>query len=137
LSSTCYQLTGTDVNGCVDRDTICVTLEQAPVISFTTANLCEGQTANFINTTTGAVSYLWSFGDGTPTSTATSPQHIYNGTGTYTVELTATSPAGCTSVSQQDITVNYVPTPLFTADVLEGCPPFTTNFTNQTDSIDP
>jgi PKD repeat protein len=41
------------------------------------------------------LTYLWDFGDGT-TSTATRPQHVYSGSGTRTVRLTA-SRAGTTA----------------------------------------
>lgn len=40
------------------------------------------------------LSYLWKFGDGT-TSTAASPQHIYNTAGTYSVTLVITTQSGC------------------------------------------
>jgi gliding motility-associated-like protein len=57
------------------------------------------QTISFINSTTGgsgALSYLWDFGDGT-TSTAFSPSHVFNAAGSYTIKLTATSASGCTN----------------------------------------
>lgn len=47
----------------------------------------------FANTTTGAASYLWDFGDGT-TSTETSPTHTYASSGHYIVCLTATGSCG-------------------------------------------
>ena len=34
------------------------------------------------------ISYLWDFGDGTPTSTDTNPTHVYTQEGSYTVSLT-------------------------------------------------
>ena len=45
-------------------------------------------TVTFVNSTTGASSYLWRFGDGI-TSTQTSPSHSYTQTGVYDVSLTA------------------------------------------------
>jgi gliding motility-associated-like protein len=41
------------------------------------------------------LTYLWDFGDGSTTSTALAPIHIYPGVGPYTVKLTATSNSNC------------------------------------------
>ena len=57
------------------------------------------QTINFTNTSTGgsgALTYLWDFGDGT-NSTTLSPAHTYTAIGTYTVKLITTSASGCTN----------------------------------------
>lgn len=48
----------------------------------------------FTNLSTGAINYLWNFGDGN-TSTDKDPIHIYEKDGTYTVCLTATNEWGC------------------------------------------
>ncbi len=45
-------------------------------------------TVNFVNNSTNAGSYSWTFGDG-GTSTATNPSHTYNSFGVYTVKLIA------------------------------------------------
>jgi len=52
-------------------------------------------TVNFNNTSTGASTYEWDFGDGN-TSTDVSPTHIYTQQGSYMVELVATNNLGCT-----------------------------------------
>jgi gliding motility-associated-like protein len=49
---------------------------------------CEDFTVVFDNTSSGADSYLWDFGDGT-TSTVIDPTHTYTDTGTYYVMLIA------------------------------------------------
>ncbi|HEY5771739.1 MAG TPA: PKD domain-containing protein, partial [Chitinophagaceae bacterium] len=41
------------------------------------------------------LSYVWNFGDGSPTSTLLSPSHNYLTEGTYTVTLTVTTNNGC------------------------------------------
>jgi hypothetical protein len=48
----------------------------------------------------GNLQYHWDFGDGS-TSNENSPQHVYAGTGTYTVQLQASTPYGCTSITEQ------------------------------------
>jgi gliding motility-associated-like protein len=54
------------------------------------------ETINFQNQSTGngPLSYSWNFGDGA-TSNAANPSHTYTTAGIYTVQLVATSAAGC------------------------------------------
>lgn len=53
----------------------------------------SGYTWNFLDNSTGAISYLWDFGDGT-TSTDASPTHTYATNGIFTVCLTITGECG-------------------------------------------
>lgn len=57
--------------------------------SVTTDNLG----ATFTNTSTGANTFAWTFGDGA-TSTEVNPTHVYRTAGTYTTCLTATNECG-------------------------------------------
>jgi len=59
--------------------------------------------ATFTNTSVGATTYAWDFGDGN-TSTSTSPVHEYSAAGTYTVTLTATNGA-CESVDSFEVVI--------------------------------
>ena len=54
------------------------------------------------------VSWLWNFGDGNTSTASGTVQHLYANPGTYTVTLTVTDQAGCTSSSQagEQVTVN-------------------------------
>lgn len=67
------------------------TLDEGPDIIFTTA--IDGYTVTFNNTTAGATSYKWDFGDGA-TSTDKSPVHTYAGKGKYVPTLTITADNG-------------------------------------------
>jgi hypothetical protein len=58
----------------------------AAVASFTTS----GTVVTFTNTSSGATTYSWDFGDQT-NSSATNPVHAFTGNGSYTVVLTATN----------------------------------------------
>jgi gliding motility-associated-like protein len=63
-------------------------------------------TMNFNSTgTTGAATYSWDFGDGTPFSTDLNPTHDYTAMGNYTVTLTVNSgaPNNCISTYQMVI----------------------------------
>ncbi|HSV88276.1 MAG TPA: PKD domain-containing protein [Bacteroidales bacterium] len=59
----------------------------------------------FTNTSQGAVSYLWNFGDGSPTSTLPAPVHTFRTDGRYNLELIATSPHGCSDTLRKEIRV--------------------------------
>ncbi len=69
---------------------------------------------NFVNTSQGAVSYFWDFGDlsaanGSNNSSATNPSHYYNNVGVYSVHLIATSIKGCrdTAMVAVEITPDF------------------------------
>ncbi|MEO9326141.1 PKD domain-containing protein [Nocardioides sp. C4-1] len=51
------------------------------------------------------VTYLWGFGDGTPTSTASAMSHTFPAAGTYTVTLTVTDGWGRVGVTTRQVTV--------------------------------
>jgi PKD repeat protein len=104
-----------------------ITVITTPTAGFTSStNLL---TATFNNTSAGATSYLWNFGD-SQTSTSASPSHTYAEDGVYTVTLTATNACGSVA-STQTITVVSMPTAGFSASATAGCAPFTVQFTNE------
>jgi PKD repeat protein len=93
----------------------------APVAAFTTANacVCKSSPISFNNTSTGASSYYWTFGDGNNSSVA-NPTHTFAGPGLYTVTLYAYStnfdPRGnplccCVDTSQMIIEVDKLSGP--------------------------
>lgn len=107
------------------RDTITkkVCLKDAPVanFSFTPGTpVCLNQAIQFTNTSAGAASYYWDFGDGTSSDQA-NPIHSYTTPGTYTIILAVSNkpPAlqpdgpvqeygrecGCTDTLRRTITV--------------------------------
>jgi len=68
------------------------------------------------NVSNGAESYLWDFGDGSPTDNQVSPTHDYpnDREGVYTITLVAISDMGCTDTATQivqlkDVQQLYVP----------------------------
>jgi gliding motility-associated-like protein len=66
--------------------------------NYTTSGTCQPPTpVNFNNLSTGtsALTYQWSFGDGS-TSTAANPVHSYINAGSYTVRLVTINAQGCT-----------------------------------------
>lgn len=75
--------------------------------NFTVANLCLGDTTKFTNTSTDYDFVLWKFGDGYETY-KTNPEHVFETTGTYDIELTAFA-AGTSVTTTQAITINELP----------------------------
>ncbi|MBA3829629.1 MAG: PKD domain-containing protein [Taibaiella sp.] len=80
-------------SSCIDSTTQTVTINSNPTVAFTadTTFFCHTPaTVHFTNTSTGATSYIWSFGD-----TATNPSYTFSSTAIYNIRLTAISSAGC------------------------------------------
>ncbi len=86
-------------NGCPDDTTIAdLIVVNGPIPVFSFVNNCATPlTVPFTNLSGGATSYVWNFGDGSPTEATVSPTHTFPGSGDYNVTLTATSTVtGCT-----------------------------------------
>ncbi|PCJ79766.1 MAG: hypothetical protein COA57_15385, partial [Flavobacteriales bacterium] len=84
-------------------------------------------TINFINASANATTYFWDFGDGT-TSTAVNPNHVYTDDSTYTVMLIATGIAGCGSLIDTLIQVNYITVDSAGGPISASCTPATTGY---------
>ncbi len=110
-----YFLTVTDSNGCsvtLGGLTGFVVNSSSSVVASFTPNPATGETplsVTFMNTSTGAINYLWQFGTG-DTSTVTSPTFIYTPLGQYTACLIATNAAGCADTACEviDVYINSV-----------------------------
>lgn len=75
--------------GCPDTFRIIDLLNiNSPIAKFTTLKSCTNRLLKtFVNTSIGADSCVWNFGDGS-TSNETNPAHTYDSSGIYTVTLT-------------------------------------------------
>ncbi|MBT8507611.1 hypothetical protein AZH53_04155 [Methanomicrobiaceae archaeon CYW5] len=111
----------------------------APEAGFSASPTTGGAplSVQFTDSSVGAVSSSWNFGDGTQ-STATNPTHTYTTAGTYTVTLAVTGVSGTdTETKTGYITVTSGTTPVssapvaaFTADVTTGTAPLAVQFTD-------
>ncbi len=120
-----YTVIGSLTNGCTDTASITIVVNPNPTADFYWTNTdlnTDDPATGFNNYSTGAVSYLWDFGDGSANSTLFEPHHVYPSEegGAYTVTLTATSEFGCTDVASLIIEIEqtysiYVPN-AFTPD---------------------
>lgn len=70
--------------------------------------VCEGQTAPFVNTSTGGDQYLWEFGDGN-TSSEFEPEYVYETNGTFEVSLILSDADGCIEPDTAYLQIEVLP----------------------------
>ena len=95
---------------------------------------CAPLTINFTNLTINGLTFLWNFGDGSPTDTAFSPTHTFVNAGTFVVTLSAANSNACfvtNDTMRLTITVdsNGIK-PGFTYNVVDSCGPYNVSFVN-------
>jgi hypothetical protein len=106
----------TSDNGC--NDSISKEIEVLPKAKaeFNANDICEGDSVNFVNQSSGGINFKWKFGDGMY-STSNSPKYKYQIGGitqTYNVTLVAIIPDGCSDSIIKAVTVNSSPKSDFT-----------------------
>ena len=124
-----YNVTLTAYNGAGSNMVIFsnyINVQNIPSASFTKS--IDSLTVTFTNTSVGATSAFWDFGDGN-TSTMTHPVHTYAMGGVYTVSLTSSNDCGTTTATQT-VTLTAPPSASFTASPTSGCGPLTVQFTS-------
>ena len=105
-----------------------ITVGEPPIAFFDIEYTIGNTNATFVNTSIGADSYFWDFGDGN-SSTEESPMHDYGADGTYTISMIATNACG-SDTTIQDLQVVTSPDGSISADATEGCTPLTVNFSS-------
>ena len=125
------QLIVTEINGCKDTLTkpAYITVG-ALVASFAPASGCVNTPITFNNTSIGAVSHAWDFGDGS--TNLINPTHTYTSPGTYNVRLIVYN-SSCADTFIQPVTIHPNPVADFTFTQDPPChAPETIQFNNQT-----
>jgi PKD repeat protein len=94
----------------VATGTVPVTVSPRPSVNITsTTTLTEVDVPVVFDASvrngTPAFTYLWDFGDGSPTSTEIAPSHAYSTPGNFSLRLTVTDAAGATAVSTRSVHV--------------------------------
>ena len=114
-----YTVVGTDVNGCVSSDSMVLTVEPLPVVSFIADDTdgCSPLTVEFTNTTPGDIATcIWNI-EGAEILDGCTTTYTFNSPGLYDVTLTTTSAAGCTNTEtysdyiyiESDPVANFIP----------------------------
>lgn len=124
-------LNATSEFGCKDKTTRTVTVFYAPNADFTIGNPrgCAPYDIDLTNNTKGAISYVWNYGDGRPTSTTSAAMHTITYTNstrlikTYPITLSATSSNACVSTLSRNVVIYPAITAEF--ETSNGCSPLT------------
>ncbi|HXH18837.1 MAG TPA: choice-of-anchor L domain-containing protein, partial [Chitinophagales bacterium] len=95
-SSTTYNVTVTDANGCSATASRTINVSPQPNITPSGASICNGASATL--TATGGTSYTWSTG-------ATTASITVNPSTTTTYNVTVTDAGGCTATASSTVTV--------------------------------
>lgn len=103
-----YYAKATNLSFCVEWDTIKI-IKSIPKANFSVNDVCENDSAEFINTSKDAATYNWKFGD-SKTSLIINPKHKYKilNTTTYNVTLVAKMDVCYDSITKQ-VTINTNP----------------------------
>ncbi len=132
------QLITTSNHNCVNSITLPVEVYYVPIANFSASTVCENvpptvfTNNSIIGGGTIAV-YSWDFNDGTM-SNLQSPTHIYEGAGTYDVNLHVTSNNGCVHDVTVPVIVHPKPTAAFTSNITESCSPACIELQNLSES---
>lgn len=112
-----------------------------PTIDVVQNDQCSPSVVNISNTSVGATSFEWDFGDGSPviSSASSSLDHTYRNQGrttqTYEIRLVVENTQGCKDTTYEIISVHPEVHAAFSGD-FEGCSPLEVNFQNNSDLAD-
>lgn len=122
-----------DTNQCFsDTSLITITAYPTPVADFSAdqKNYCFGKdTISFINNSSGAISYYWTFDS--YTSSAINPVYLPMDTGTVYVQLIATNVYLCSDTVYDKFRIVPSPKSEFSTDLTNGCEDLLIQLTNQ------
>lgn len=121
-----------DYNGCADTISKQITIHAIPSVDFTKNPdpPCPApETILFTPTNTNLTSFIWDFGDGSATSTASTPSHTYMQNGQYTVTLIAGDANGCSdTLTKTSFVELYELHAIALSNRDSGCVPLTVSF---------
>jgi PKD repeat protein len=125
------QLIAVNLNNCKDSIQLQINVNPKPVAAFSMSSTysCSAPApVIFTNNSTGAVGYLWDFGNGT-TSTMNNPSVTYSTFNQYPISLVASNIYGCKDTVTDIYNVYQPLVASFSSDVQSGCEPLNVTFT--------
>lgn len=121
MTTTTYEVTGTDINGCENTDQVTITVNPLPTVNVgPDVTICNTDTVELV--ANGAVSYVWNNGVGAGNNIEVTPST------TTEYVATATDVNGCVNSDTMIVTVNPLPT-VGVPDNFEVCVGTTLNVT--------
>lgn len=101
------------------------------LFSISDSTLCGLEQVQFIDSSSNASEWHWSFGDGS-SSNLRNPSHIYTSPGRYIATLITKDSSGCVSTYTlpEKIAMEHKPKAEFSIDQLSGCTPFNPQIQN-------
>jgi len=103
---TSYVVKGTDINGCVNTDTIVINVQSLPIVKAgPDTAICQGAWAML--TATGAVTYKWT--PAASVSCGSCDTVMLKPTGTTKYTVTGTDSSGCRNTAAMMVTVHNLP----------------------------
>lgn len=120
-STTTYILTATDSAGCIDVDTVTISVSKV-LASFSNDTVCFGTPSTFANLSTSNIGSIasnsWNFGDPTSgasnTSILSNPTHVFTSVNSFSVQLITTNTFGCTDDTTMSVPLLQSPISNFT-----------------------
>ena len=128
------KLTIQNASGCINTDSITITVNTLPNANFGASTvICPQQAVQFSDSSTAAsgdkiAGWQYNFGDKSPFSNSQNPYHQYSGAGTDTVTLTVTTNKGCSASVTKEVKIQSGPKAGFTTNAV--CVGDSTRFTN-------
>lgn len=130
-------LTAVSDQGCSSTGNMNLNIFPQPIPGFATADVCLGSQTQFVNQSAvpGGEPFTsnWTFGDG-QVSTSLNPQHQFQSSGNYNINLTVVSSHGCSANASQNSLVHIPPMARFVAP--DNCAGAPISFSNQSTTQD-
>jgi gliding motility-associated-like protein len=116
----------TSDKGCSDSIAKNTIVHPLPNPAFSTANVCDGDTAHFTDLSSIPLadtlqSWIWNFNDNSSLAFNQDTAHVFPSAGSFPVQLTVQSKFGCIDSISKTIVVNPKPVVRFTTNDTIGC----------------